>query len=69
MSRATYAVVSETSEDRFDETTTLDEAVRVARGVAREGRCGDAVSIEHEGRVIRQFVLTPGGVVEEVVTR
>lgn len=65
MHRGTYHIVSETTEDRFDEVDTLDEAIRVARAVARDGRAGDPVSIEHNGRVIRQLVLSPQGVVEE----
>ena len=60
-----YYIISETTEDRFDETASLDEALRIAKCAAQEGQAGDAVSIEHQGRVIRQFILTPEGVVEE----
>ncbi len=28
-----YCIISETSEDRFDETDSLEEAVRIARSV------------------------------------
>lgn len=65
MNRGLYAVVSETTEDRFGEAESFVDAVRIARGVAREGKPGDPVSIEHNGRVVRQFVLTREGVVEE----
>lgn len=65
MTRAAYCVISETTEDRFDEVESLDEAVRIACAVVKEGRPGDPVSIEHNGKVIRQLVLTPEGRVEE----
>ena len=61
-----YCIISETSEDRFDETDSLEEAVRIARSL-RESRAGDPVSIEFRGRVIRQLVLMPNGRVEEEV--
>jgi hypothetical protein len=64
MPRSTYYVVSETTEDR-DEADTLEEALQIARDLAKEGQAGDPVSIEHNGRVIRQFVLAPSGEVEE----
>ena len=60
-----YCIISETSEDRFDETDSLEEAVRIARSVVRESRAGDAISIEHRGKVVRQLVLTPDGKVAE----
>ena len=65
MTQGTYYIVSETSEDRFDEADSLEAAVRIARDLVRESQAGDPVSIEHNGKVIRQFVLTPDGVVEE----
>jgi len=61
-----YCVISETSEDRFDEVDSLQEALRIARAVVRECQAGDPVAIEHRGKVIRQLVLRPDGeVVEE----
>ena len=60
-----YHIISETTEDRFDETESLEDAVRIARSVAAEGAAGDPVSIEHRGKVIRQFVLTSDGRVAE----
>lgn len=60
-----YCIISETTEDRFDETDSLEEAIRIAR--SRESKAGDPVSIEYQGRIIRQLVLMPNGRVEEEV--
>ena len=65
MIHGAYHIVSESTEDRFDEVESLAEALLVARGLALEGRAGDPVLIEHDGRVIHQFVLTAEGIVEE----
>lgn len=65
MTQGTYYIISETTEDRFDEVDSLEEALRIARELVKESHCGDPVSIEHNGRVIRQLVLTPDGEVEE----
>jgi hypothetical protein len=65
MTPGTYCIISETTEDRFDEVDSLEEALRIARELVKESQAGDPVSIEHNGRVIRQFVLTPEGEVEE----
>jgi len=65
MASGMYCIISETTEDRFDETETLEDAIRIARGLIKEGQVGDPISIEHNGRVVRQFVLTPSGAVEE----
>jgi hypothetical protein len=35
MGPITYCIVSETTEDRFDEADCLEEAIRIARDVAR----------------------------------
>ena len=67
MTRGEYSVISEATEDRYGEAESLDEALRIARGVVREGPANDSVSIEYGGRVVRQLVLTPDGVVEEVL--
>lgn len=70
MHRGTYYIVSETTEDRFDEAESLEEALRIARDLVRGGKVGgDPVLIEHEGRVIRQLVRTPNGAVEEATIR
>jgi hypothetical protein len=60
-----YCIISETSEDRFDEADSLEEALCIARALARESEAGDPVSIEHRGRVIRQLVLMPDGRLSE----
>jgi hypothetical protein len=60
-----YSIISETTEDRFDEADSLEEAIHIARALARESQAGDPVSIEHRGRVIRQLVLMPDGRVSE----
>ena len=65
MPPGTYYIISETTEDRFDEADSLDEALRIAREWVKESQPGDPVSIEHNGRVIRQLVLTLEGEVEE----
>ena len=62
-------IISETSEDRFDETDSLEEAIRIARSLAHQSRAGDPISIEHRGKVVRQLVLMPDGkVVEQEIT-
>jgi hypothetical protein len=33
-----FCIIRETTEDRFDETESLEEAVRIARSLAREGQ-------------------------------
>ena len=66
MTHGAYHVISETTEDCFDEAGSLDEAIRIARALVTESEVGDPISIEHNGRVIRQLVLTPEGAVEEV---
>jgi hypothetical protein len=58
-------IISETTEDRFDEVDSWEETIRISRAVVRESQAGDPVSIEHRGRVIRQMVLLPDGKVAE----
>lgn len=65
MNANAYCIISETTEDRFDEVDNLEEAIRIARAVAHESQAGDPVSIEHRGRVIRQLVLLPDGRISE----
>ena len=62
-----YCIIHETNEDRLDETKSLEEAIRVARSLAYEGPTGEPVSIEHRGKVIRQLVLRPDGMVKDIV--
>ena len=67
MNRPVYQIVSELTEDRLDEADTLDEAVRLARGLAADAPAGDAVIVELDGRVVRRWVRAATGVVEEPV--
>ena len=56
-----YFITSENSEDRFDTTDSLSEAIRLARSLTRSGEPGEPISIEQDGRNIMQFVLMPDG--------
>jgi hypothetical protein len=61
-----FYVTNESSEDTFGATDDLQEAIRIAKEVARTGPAGDLVLVESsEGRGVKQFVLTPEGVVAE----
>ena len=60
-----FYVTGENTEDRFDSTDSLQDAIRIAREAARNGQAGDPVSVEHNGKNIRQFVLTPDGMIAE----
>ena len=66
MTHGAYHIISESTEDCFDEVGSLDEALRIARALVKEGQAGDPISIEHNGRVIRQVVLTREGAVAKV---
>lgn len=68
MKASAYCIVSETTEDRFGETESLEDAVRIAQRAASESQTGDRICIEYRGRVIRQFLFQPDGrVAEEVI--
>jgi hypothetical protein len=61
-----FYVISESTEDTFESTDNLEDAIRVAREVARQGQAGDPVSVlESGGKAVRQFVLMPDGTVAE----
>ena len=60
-----FYINSENTEDTFDSTDNLQDAIRIAREVAQQGEAGDPVCIEHKGKNIRQFVLMPNGEVAE----
>jgi hypothetical protein len=62
---AAYYINSEETEDTFDFTDNLQDAMRIAREVAQKGQAGDLIYIEHEGQSIWQFVLLPNGSVAE----
>src|SRR5262245_51848358 len=61
MKTSAYWIISEVTEDRFDKTDNLADAIRIARTLVRESQAGDPIAIEHQGRVIRQLVLLPDG--------
>ena len=61
-----FYVTNESTEDTFGATDDLEEAIRIARQVAKNGQAGDLVLVESsEGKGVRQFVLTPDGTVAE----
>ena len=67
MRMAQFYIVNESTEDILDATDNLQDAIRLAREVARQGQAGDPVSIlESGGKAIRQFVLMPDGKVTEL---
>ena len=60
-----FYITSEDTEDTFDSADNLLDAIRIAREVAQKGQAGDPVSVEHNGKNIRQFVLMPNGKIVE----
>jgi hypothetical protein len=61
-----FYVVSEVTEDTFEATDDLQDAIRVAREVARQGAAGEPVSIlDSGGKAVKQFVLMSDGTVAE----
>jgi hypothetical protein len=66
MNMAPFYITNESTEDTLESTENLEDAIRVAREVARQGQVGDLVSIlECGGKAVRQFVLLPDGTVAE----
>jgi hypothetical protein len=61
-----FYIVNESTEDTFEASGDLQDAIRLAREVAGQGPPGDPVSVlEAGGKAIRQFVLMPDGTVVE----
>jgi hypothetical protein len=61
-----YYVTNESTEDTYVATDDLQEAIRMAKEVAKTGQAGDLVLVESsEGRGVKQFVLKPDGTVAE----
>lgn len=61
-----FYVTNESTEDTFGATDDLQEAIRIAKEVARTGPAGDLVLVEScEGKGVRQFVRQPDGTVVE----
>lgn len=67
MNVSQFHITSENTEDTFDSTDNLQDAIRIAREVAQKGQAGDPVCIEHKGMNVRQFVLLSNGEVAEEV--
>jgi hypothetical protein len=66
MNMAQFYITNESTEDTLESTEKLQDAIRVAREVARQGPVGDPVSIlESGGKAVRQFVLLRDGTVAE----
>ncbi len=61
-----FYVTCESTEDTFGATEDLQEAILIAKKVARAGKPGDLILVESsEGKGVRQFVLEPDGTVAE----
>ena len=61
-----FYVVRESTEDTFEAGGNLQDAIRLAREVARQGQLGDPVSVlETGGTAVSQCVLMPDGTVAE----
>lgn len=60
-----FYITNESTEDTFDATDSLKDAICIARKIAQQGQAGDPVCIEREGKTIRQFLLMPDGTVAE----
>ena len=65
-----FHIVNESTEDTI-ESTDLQDAIRVAREVAKQGPAGDLVSIlESGGKAVRQFVrMADGTIAEQPIAR
>jgi len=66
-----FHVVNESTEDTFEGTDHLQDAIRVAREVAGRGPAGDLITIlDSGGLAIRQFVrMGDGTVAEQAIAR
>jgi hypothetical protein len=63
---ARFHVATESTEDTFGATTDdLQEAIRIAKEVARSGQVGDLVLVESNDKGIKQFTLTKDGIIAE----
>jgi hypothetical protein len=61
-----FYIINESTEDTFESTDNLQDAIRVAREVAKQGQAGDPISIlESGGKAVRQFLLMSDGMVAE----
>jgi hypothetical protein len=61
-----FYVTNESTEDTFGATDDLQEAIQIAKEVARTGQAGDLVLVESsEGKGVKQFMLTTEGTIAE----
>ncbi len=61
-----YYVTNESTEDTFGATDNLQEAIQIAKNVAKTGQAGDLVLVESsDGKGVLQFVLTSDGRITE----
>ncbi|HEX4000904.1 MAG TPA: hypothetical protein VHX65_20330 [Pirellulales bacterium] len=60
-----YLITGEDTEDTYDATDNLDEAIRIANALVRNGHEGGPVFIERDGLNIWQFARLQNGDVEE----
>jgi hypothetical protein len=65
MNMAQFYINFENTEDTFDATDNLEDAIRIAREVVQQGQAGEPVCIAHNGMNIWQFILMPDGKVAE----
>ena len=60
-----YHITSEVSEDTFDTTDQLEDAIRIAKVVAGQAEVGEPISVQHLGKNVRQYIRTADGRVME----
>ena len=61
-----FYIVNESTEDTLETSDDLQDAIRLATEIARQGPAGDPVSIlESGGKAVKQFVRMPDGTVAE----
>jgi len=54
-----YYIVNESTEDTFEPANNLEDAIRMAREVARQAQAGDPVSVlESGGTAVRSGFIT-----------
>jgi hypothetical protein len=60
-----FHITNDNTEDTYDSTDHLQDAIRIAREVVQSAQAGEPVCIQHKGKNIWQFVLMPNGKVAE----
>lgn len=60
-----FYITNESTEDTLASAENLQDAIRLAREIAKQAQPGDPVSVEREGKTVRQFVLMPDGTIAE----